>query len=362
VFWGSFVGGTGDVTPGIPSGTLAGDLMVMFVEGNASASFTTPSGWTPITTATATATKLGAYYKWAVGGDTAPTVTDSGDHTLAVINSFRYIDPTNPIDAFQASTGASSGTASATGVTTNYANDFVVIGTSVDPDSASNPTLGLANGAWSNSNISITQFTSNANTSGDGGGIATGGGVMASAGATGTTTISTVTSTHANIVIALKPIILGVSVDLSGQTPPTAAAAANGATVASMIVGSPTSAAVANDATTMIMMVGTPTAVAGAYDAQGGVGPIAGQPTAVAAANNTSYAAFADCPTASAVSNGPAIALQAFPDSPTVMASTSDKGVYYGAPLSRTAIVNPLEDERRVFEVPFEQRVFLVTR
>jgi hypothetical protein len=50
------------------------------------------------------------------------------------------------------------------------------------------------------------------------------------------------------------------------------------------------------------------------------------------------------------------------PDTLAAVASTTNKGVYYGAPVSRTAVVNWLEDQRRVFEVPYEPRVFVVTR
>lgn len=97
VLWGSFVNGTGTVAPGIPGGTAVGDLMLLFVESYDAAP-STPSGWTLVGTwtggATTTTTILSVYKKIAVQGESAPTVSDTGDHTNAIIHSFRnaYFD------------------------------------------------------------------------------------------------------------------------------------------------------------------------------------------------------------------------------------------------------------------------------
>jgi len=96
-------GNNAAVTPGIPGGAQAGDLMlaVVMVRENG-ATLSTPSGWTLRRQYQSVGFEVtvGVWYRWWQSGDAAPTFTPSGgganDSTLASISLWRGVDPTQP--------------------------------------------------------------------------------------------------------------------------------------------------------------------------------------------------------------------------------------------------------------------------
>src|SRR2546430_8468429 len=83
------------ITPPFPAGTIAGDLALLVCESeNQVITLTTPNGFGEVTnspqgTGTAGAagsTRLAAYVKRLVGGDSAPVVANPGDHVTGQIH------------------------------------------------------------------------------------------------------------------------------------------------------------------------------------------------------------------------------------------------------------------------------------
>jgi hypothetical protein len=93
-----------------------GDLMVLAVDvnGNVTASISTPSGWTlygsPTQAGSVTHTTLAIYYKFRQVGDTAPSVswTGSGKNS-GVMVAFSGVDATTPIDTLIPTFNTNSG-------------------------------------------------------------------------------------------------------------------------------------------------------------------------------------------------------------------------------------------------------------
>lgn len=167
--WGSFADGTGTVSPGIPSGTAVGDLMLLFVE-SFDAAPSTPSGWTLVGTwtggATTTVTKLSVFKKIAASGETAPTVSDTGDHTNAIIHSFR-----NAYFNFTATGGnGGTGTTTAPEIPAQSCTDDALCVVALANDFDVSNTSHVSN--IKNTNlVGFTSRSGNNRSSGNGGGI-----------------------------------------------------------------------------------------------------------------------------------------------------------------------------------------------
>ena len=206
---GAFVSGTSTVAPGLPSGWAADDLHVLVVEsaggdGDPGAI----SGWSEDSPNGVYNTGGGTdragitvYYRVAVGGDSAPTVPDTGNHTSARIHGFRNVDTTTPLDQTSVGTSANdnSTSISASGITTQTDGAMVVWCVAHGDDGAS----------WTNpSNISVASLTDvyNTHTDGNDGSQHIAYGIMETAGGTGNLTGVIDVSEHvAAITIALRP-------------------------------------------------------------------------------------------------------------------------------------------------------------
>jgi hypothetical protein len=98
----------GGVTPSIPSGTLAGDLMLLvtFTSNYNGAGLTKPSAdWTLVDPSGYREWTL--YYKFATGSDTSPTVYGvSNNNGAAYIATYRNVDNTTPFDSYASAGGA----------------------------------------------------------------------------------------------------------------------------------------------------------------------------------------------------------------------------------------------------------------
>lgn len=132
---GAVAAGTGAISPGLPAGTVAGDLLVMvaesggaIAEGGATTALTA-AGWTeaPLGSQQKGNTRLTILYKIATGGD-ATTTNDTGDHQLARIIGIKTgtFDPAAPFNASARGTQAATKAISIPGVTTTRDNCLII--------------------------------------------------------------------------------------------------------------------------------------------------------------------------------------------------------------------------------------------
>lgn len=194
----------------LPAGFAAGHFHFLVVESS-NEPVPAISGWNnvgsgSINIATGTVTALTGRYRIAVGGDTAPTVPDSGDHQVGRIFGFSGVDTASPFDGtpvFSTDSGAGT-TVSFPTLTTTVADCMIVHVVVNGFDNATSQVTG--NGT----NAALTGLTNRGNgwvTTGGGGGYAVITGVKATTGSIGTTTVPIVTATHARAMLtfALKP-------------------------------------------------------------------------------------------------------------------------------------------------------------
>lgn len=212
---GTFAGSAGTATPGIPAGTIADDILLLFVDtANQAATLSTANGFaatagTPLGTGTAgaaTATRMTTFWKRAVGGDAAPVVADSGDHQATRIGCWRGVkkigDPWNVTPAW-AVDATSDTSGDAPSVTTTVAGCGIIVAVSNVIDSNTGLTITYNNAGGTT--ITGTGMGDNTN-QGLGGGLNVGFGVQAAAGATGLTTCTYSTASQKSMVtIALEP-------------------------------------------------------------------------------------------------------------------------------------------------------------
>lgn len=213
---GTFTDGTGAITPPYPASMVANDVCLLAVESeNQAISLTTANGfvevptWSPQFAGTADtnpASRLALFWKRTVGGDAAPVVADSGDHTTGQIHCFSGVttsgDPWD-IGAGGNDGGANDTTGTIPGATTTVDDTLVVLITTTSRNFTSTTECS----AWTNADLtSLTEWTDNTNTAGLGGGHCMATGIKGSAGAYTTTTVTLAnTSYKGAISLALKP-------------------------------------------------------------------------------------------------------------------------------------------------------------
>lgn len=206
------LGASAAVTPDLPAGMANDDIMIMVCETAGTQGLSTPTDWNVLDQAyetgdSTTGTRLSVFWKRVVGGETAPTVGDSGDHQCVKIFAYRGCrSQGNPWNAVTGGVDATAGTSvSITGVTTTVANCLVlnIICTPFDT-STSNQVDG-----WTNGNLSgITERGDTFTTASNGGGHALADGTKATAGATGSTSVTlTNSAVAAFMTVALDPTV-----------------------------------------------------------------------------------------------------------------------------------------------------------
>jgi len=130
--------------PGMPTGWAAGDMLVIVaVCSTVSFSATPPTGWTEAARYTTGTPRMAVWYRKAVAGDTAPTLTNSGTSSAAVMLAYR----TAGIFDVVSSVAAASGTSLATGtVSTAVADELLmsIWGCGVSPASTTTITKDAA--------------------------------------------------------------------------------------------------------------------------------------------------------------------------------------------------------------------------
>jgi hypothetical protein len=105
------------ITPGLPTGWAAGHACVLVAHyyANGVAEIQTPSGWTPVASATASTTygELEVFYRVMQAGDSDPTLTVSpatSDKFSARVWCFSGVDTTTPIDVSGSQTDQAANT------------------------------------------------------------------------------------------------------------------------------------------------------------------------------------------------------------------------------------------------------------
>lgn len=204
--------GTGDVTPGVPAGSVINDILLIFVQSDNQAA-TAPAGYAKLgpfcgigTAAAAGGTRLTVFWKRHDGSEPDPTVTDTGDHTLAQMISIRGCptsgDPFLNVGVLRKLTASTTGTAPAGATPVDNCLVINAFVHALDSSSAvfSSPTnADLAN---------VTERIDVGTTDGNGGGIGVFTGEKVSAGSfTGTTVTETSTTDVAMTFIMLPEAI-----------------------------------------------------------------------------------------------------------------------------------------------------------
>ncbi len=210
---------------------VANDVCLLAVESeNEAISLTTANGfvqvptWSPQfagTAATNPGSRLALFWKRTVGGDAAPVVADSGNHTTGQIHCFSGVTTIgNPWDTGAGGNdgGANDTTGTIPGSTTTVNDTLVVLITST----SFNGTSTAQCSGWTNADLtSLTERTDNTNTINLGGGHCLATGAKASAGSYTTTTVTLAQTTYKGAIsLALKPTgtVLGNGTDPGNAT------------------------------------------------------------------------------------------------------------------------------------------------
>lgn len=192
------------ISPGIPTGTEAGDILLLVCETDGSDTIAAPSGWESVANSpqAGTNSKLHLFWRRAGYSESAPTVVRTGDHLMGKMIGIRGGLPRgNPFDATAGGTG--TGTAqSIPGLTTSVDNclvlDFITSG--IDTNAAQHS-------GWTNASLaSITEEFDSQSDAGGGGGVACAAGVKVTAGAVSATSVTQGSAENVGFVkVALRP-------------------------------------------------------------------------------------------------------------------------------------------------------------
>lgn len=163
--------GTGNVTPGVPTGYASGDFLFIVTESYGGQAVAPPAGWTeeawsPIDQ---TDTRLHVFWKRASGSESAPTVLDSGDHTISQMFMVKGVVGTgSPFRNVTGSTGAASATGDFDAVAADL-GDFVVMILGHGRDNSGSVLSGEV--AFTNIDYSSQRTLENVSNTGNGGGF-----------------------------------------------------------------------------------------------------------------------------------------------------------------------------------------------
>jgi hypothetical protein len=185
---------------GVPTATLPGthaanDILVLVIQLANDSNYAAPAGYKQIgpqngigAAAVAGATKMAIFWKRDGGSESAPTLTDAGDHTYGFMFAIRGCptigDPFHLADQawkFTASTSATSATSQ------TWVDNTLVVDLWAH---ASDIAVGHASGAANANLTNITEQFDGSTTDGTGGGLVMVSGTRAVAGGVGTTTMT----------------------------------------------------------------------------------------------------------------------------------------------------------------------------
>lgn len=208
--------GTTSISPGIPTGLVSGDFMLLVVH-TANEPSITPSGWaqvpsTPVITGTAGTAGgvwLIAYYRTWQLGDTSPNIlVTGGTSSSGMIFAYRGVYLNSPFQSTPTNSVISTASTSLTwsSIDTTTSNSLIFLASARDQDL--NTTTAVS--SYVNANLTnITERWDQVIDTGTGGGIVVLDGYKATVGATGVTTATQTSSIATSLTIALRDTITG---------------------------------------------------------------------------------------------------------------------------------------------------------
>jgi len=214
---GRLAAGTEAIQPALPTGIEAGDILLLIAEtanevihiADANGGSWTPVAGTPQGTGSPgapDATRLTAFWSRYNGTQGAPMLSDSGDHQMARILSFRgAVASGDPFDSAASGVEATAGTsANIPGATTRAANTLLVLAATGSLPNAN----GTANfSAWSNEDlVALKERSDESSDAGNGGSLGIATGILAEAGACENTRVTlAVSGSRSLLSLAIKP-------------------------------------------------------------------------------------------------------------------------------------------------------------
>jgi hypothetical protein len=228
---GTVASGIAGVTPGLPAGTAANDILILLLENQDATAVGTVTGYTDIQSpfaSTGTVTRLSVRWKRAVAGEAAPSVPDPGDHVVARIIGVRgCISSGSPINVSASTTElVADTTVSIPGATTTAHDCLIIAAFSTGTSIASTAHAS----AWTNASLgSVTEQVDNWVIDSLGGGFGAATGTKAVAGAYSATTATCVTANFKALVSLALRGDPGIPDYLQRSARPTEAPAASGA-------------------------------------------------------------------------------------------------------------------------------------
>src|SRR5438270_1236425 len=127
--------GATSVTANLPSGTVAGDVMIATLDSEGTAAPTVPTGWssTGLFAGVSFFGYSGVYFKVATASEPSSYSWGLGTSRKAIVRIVSYVGVSGTPIETSATNGAASGTsASTTTITTTAANSMVVLAASAD--------------------------------------------------------------------------------------------------------------------------------------------------------------------------------------------------------------------------------------
>jgi hypothetical protein len=204
---GTVASGTAGVTPGLPAGTQADDILILLLENQDATVVGAVTGYADVQNSFAnsgTITRLSLRWKRAVAGEAAPSVPDPGDHVVARIIGVRGCPPGgSPVNvSFQSTELVADTSVSIPGGTTTKPDCLIIAAFSTGTSVASTAHAS----AWTNASLgSVTEQVDNWVVDGGGGGFGAASGTKALPGVYSATTATCVTANFKALVsVALQ--------------------------------------------------------------------------------------------------------------------------------------------------------------
>jgi hypothetical protein len=231
---GAAASGQGAITPAFPGGysAVADDVAVTVHECDSTDTLNIPSGWALVASqslTSGTTSKLSAIWRRLQAGDTAPSITDAGNHQVGRMIILRGCvttgDPWDGVPVTATELVADNSVSTPT-LTTTVADCLILAAFSTGQDTAS--TAGAT--GWANANLSgVTERMDDWTALGTGGGFSMATGGKATGGATGATTatLSLTVNFKALMTVAFKPASGDVTVTPAAVVATTAMTRAN---------------------------------------------------------------------------------------------------------------------------------------
>jgi hypothetical protein len=212
---GAFTSSVGAITPALPAGIVADDILLLFLETHQeTATVPTPNGGTWTETASSpqgsgtvganSSARITVFWSRYNGTQGNPTTNDPGNHISGRILAFRGVRTTgDPWNTSSGSAGVASPTATITGGTTTVNDCLIVMGIATEDDGDVWSGANFANASLANRTVR----TDDTHTAGDQGHLTTWTGELATAATYNSTTrdLSPSGQRYGGLTLALEP-------------------------------------------------------------------------------------------------------------------------------------------------------------